>query len=81
MRANGGDGRSGHIQCGGAREEDMGAPTGAQETIFVTRGKSKKTANQNEVQQTSQKKRKPTQNIQTKGHTAEIMFIAGLNAQ
>jgi len=63
MPVNGWDVRSGSILCGGAREQGIGVPTGALATIFATTSKSKKTANQKEAQQTSQKKSKPTTNI------------------
>ena len=59
----------------------MGVPTGAQAAIFVTNIKSKKTANRKESQHNSQKKRKPTGNMHTKGHAAEKFFISSSNAK
>jgi len=43
--------------------------------------KNKKTANQKETQQTSQKKRTATKNMQTKGHAAEMILVSSSNAQ
>ena len=43
---NGEDGRSGSIQCGGAREKGIGVPTGARATTFVTGGKQQENAKQ-----------------------------------
>ena len=81
MPVNGGDGRSGSMQYGVTREVGMGVPKGAQATMFATNDKSKKTANQKESQQTSQKKCKPTKNMSTKGHTTEIICVSSPNAK
>ena len=44
MPMDGGDGRSGSMQYGGAREEGIGAPTGGRVTIFGTGDKQEENA-------------------------------------
>ena len=67
MPMNGGDGRGWSTWYGGAREEGVGVLTGVRATIFVKADNSKKTANQKQAQQTSQKKqvngKKPNQKM------------------
>ena len=58
MPMNGGDGSDWSMYYGRAREEGVGVLTGVRATMFVKAGNSKKTTNQKQAQQTSQKKNK-----------------------
>ena len=63
---NGGDWRGRPIRHGGAREEGIGVPTGAQRTLFAAGGKRQENAQQKEDQQNSKKQRKHRGEIATK---------------
>ena len=58
MPMNGGDWRSGSMQCGGAREEGMEVPTGARATIFAMGGKEQENSKPKRTTITQQEKRK-----------------------
>ena len=53
---DGGDGCSGSMQYGGAREEGIGVSTGVRVTIFAAGVKPQENTNKKEEQQTTKKK-------------------------
>ena len=73
MLMNGEDGRSGPIQYGGAREKDIGVPTGARATIFATGSKQQENAKQEEEQQTNLKKHNQKQTKRNQTQTTETL--------
>ena len=75
MPMNGGDRRSGCINCGGTRGEGMGVPTGPWATIFATGGKPQENGKKKAEQQTSKKQRKQRGGKRDQTHTTEILPI------